>query len=495
MLFWGIAGFLTLLCVITLIWPILRDKEAQGSSRDFNLRVYKDQLSALESDFESGRLNRLELETIRIEIQRRILKENELVPEVNAEKISQKPSYILVTLMVAFLVPAVALGIYANLGTPELADASLSERTEKNVQQQASLPPSTPNPSSEEQHSGIDDMVTNLKNKLTTNPDNLANWQLLGRTLLIQKRYEEAAKTLRNAVPIFPDSAGVRGTFAEALVLAAGGRVSIEALKHFKILEKMEPKDPRVRYYLGLADYQQNKVRDAIKKWLALRTDTPDNAPWGNMLEERIRQAVKEGNISVSELEEITKLTEKPGNTNSSLTNKANSFSITKQRFSGPNSNDIRAARSMSKEDRQAMINTMVEGLAEKLEDSPNDIEGWLRLSRSYGVLGKPKKSIEAIRRAAELAPNTVDIQMAYARLLFPEGTSEKDMPEEFKSIIKRVLEIAPGMPEALYFRGLIAKVEGDITTARNNWTFLLNKMEANAPARSVVKEQIRKLR
>ena len=46
------------------------------------------------------------------------------------------------------------------------------------------------------------------------------------------------------------------------------------------------------------------------------------------------------------------------------------------------------------------MINTMVAGLDEKLRQNPRDPEGWMRLVRSYVVLGKADQAREALGRA-----------------------------------------------------------------------------------------------
>ena len=57
MLFWGIAGLLTLICVSLVIWPLLRQKEVLETNVDYNLKVYKDQLSEVDKDFQIGRVD------------------------------------------------------------------------------------------------------------------------------------------------------------------------------------------------------------------------------------------------------------------------------------------------------------------------------------------------------------------------------------------------------------------------------------------------------
>ena len=50
-----------------------------------------------------------------------------------------------------------------------------------------------------------------------------------------------------------------------------------------------------------------------------------------------------------------------------------------------------------------AAIRSMVDGLAGRLENSPRDLEGWLRLMRSRVVLGETEVAATALRKALEV--------------------------------------------------------------------------------------------
>lgn len=68
---------------------------------------------------------------------------------------------------------------------------------------------------------------------------------------------------------------------------------------------------------------------------------------------------------------------------------------------SGPSAADVQAAQQMSAEDRAAMIVSMVDGLAEKLKDNPDNPAGWARLLRARTVLGQEEqraKDIETVK-------------------------------------------------------------------------------------------------
>ena len=57
----------------------------------------------------------------------------------------------------------------------------------------------------------------------------------------------------------------------------------------------------------------------------------------------------------------------------------------------------------MPPRDRPAHIRSMVDGLANRLKDSPRDADGWIRLMRSHIVLGEREVAAEASRQALEV--------------------------------------------------------------------------------------------
>ena len=58
----------------------------------------------------------------------------------------------------------------------------------------------------------------------------------------------------------------------------------------------------------------------------------------------------------------------------------------------------------MSAADRNQMIRTMVQRLADRLKENPDDRAGWQRLARAYNVLGETEKAKDAKARADALA-------------------------------------------------------------------------------------------
>src|SRR5690606_18791275 len=71
----------------------------------------------------------------------------------------------------------------------------------------------------------------------------------------------------------------------------------------------------------------------------------------------------------------------------------------------GPTADAVAAAEQMSVSDRREMIRGMVESLAARLDEDPNNLEGWLQLVRSYSVLGDKDSAAEALKTGLETFP------------------------------------------------------------------------------------------
>ncbi len=73
------------------------------------------------------------------------------------------------------------------------------------------------------------------------------------------------------------------------------------------------------------------------------------------------------------------------------------------KRGDGPRVASVTTSEAMPPHERDAQIRSMVEGLADRLETSPRDVEGWTFLMRSRVVLGEREVAATAFRKALEV--------------------------------------------------------------------------------------------
>ncbi len=110
----------------------------------------------------------------------------------------------------------------------------------------------------------------------------------------------------------------------------------------------------------------------------------------------------------------------------------------------------------------------MVEGLASKLEDEPNNLEGWLQLAQSYNVLGIPEESLTALLKAEKVFPDNTTILLLQARVR--RSIANEPVTPETTALMKRVLEKDPQNVEALWFTAVQELDNGDRETAKQTF-------------------------
>ena len=148
----------------------------------------------------------------------------------------------------------------------------------------------------------------------------------------------------------------------------------------------------------------------------------------------------------------------------------------------------------MSPKDRMAMIRGMVAGLAERLKNEPDDIEGWQRLARSYGVLGEAEKARDAYGHLAKQQPNDVKILTAYAGAIGRTLAKDAAITPELSALGDRILALDPKHTGALWFTGMARAESDDPNGARKRWTRLLAVLDPKSPQYADVKKNIEAL-
>jgi cytochrome c-type biogenesis protein CcmH len=137
--------------------------------------------------------------------------------------------------------------------------------------------------------------------------------------------------------------------------------------------------------------------------------------------------------------------------------------------------------------DRQ--IDAMVERLAAKLKDNPDDGEGWKLLGRSYAALGRFPEAAEAYAKAAARAPRDADVLVDLADVLaMANGQRLEGDPEK---LIERALEIDPNNLKGLALSGTAAFSRGDFAGAAARWERMLPLVPAQSEDARIIRDNV----
>ena len=125
--------------------------------------------------------------------------------------------------------------------------------------------------------------------------------------------------------------------------------------------------------------------------------------------------------------------------------------------------------------------------LAEKLEKEPN-AKGYMMLGRTYMVINKPKKSIEAYRKGLVVDPNHADLKFGLADTLATIANNK--LTGEPEALILEGLKLKPDNIKGLWLAGMASKQRDDITAAVGYW----KKVMALLPEGSADYNELRSL-
>jgi cytochrome c-type biogenesis protein CcmH len=374
MTLWFGVALMTAAAVWAVLWPLARrGGDLRGGS---DVAVYRDQLAEIERDRASGLIAENEAAGAQVEVSRRLIAAADAQARASADAVSATWRRRAVAVAALILLPLGAAALYVALGSPSLPDQPLAAR----------LAGARGNPS-------IDTLITQVEDHLTRHPEDGRGWEVIAPVYLRLGRFEEAVKARRNAVKLNGATAERESALGEALVFAANGVVTAEAKAAFERAIALDANGVQARYFLGLAAEQDGDRTQAAAAWRALIAAAPPDAPWLELLRNALARV--EGRAGGGGA------------------------------AGGPSvdASDDQAAVQLSPEQRKAMIEGMVNRLSERLHRDGADVDGWLRLVRSYMVLGEPDKARAAVvdaRRA--LAGDAVKLRRLDDLLWKDEG-------------------------------------------------------------------------
>ncbi len=542
MIFWIVAAVMVLAALAALLAPLLRARGDAVESVEYDIEVYRDQLGEMERDAERGLLTGEEVAAARTEISRRMLaadarRAGEATP---ADQGSRRTAN-LVAGFIAVLLPAGALLIYLQIGQPGAPGMPLAGR--------ADLPVQAAGESAQER------VIGQLREQAEANPGDARAWQLLGDAYREARKYDEAIAAYRRALSLGPAPLLLTGSFGEALMMAADGTVTPEARAAFEAVLAGEPGDPRANYYLAVGDYQAGRTRQALDRWAALVAVSPADAPWLAVVREEIARAAGDLGLDVADVTpDPLPPSAAPGSGPDGLTPEqrdAVAAMTPDERQAMVRDMVDRLAARLQEEPidlegwaklvrartvlgeqaaaqealdraleifadapfpRQRLIDLageldldapeagggapdiglMVARLAARLEDEPEDLEGWRMLARSYLVLERAAEAREATTRALVLAPDDLDILTLQARAI-RAAAGEIQTPESI-AVMRRVLELAPYNLEALWFVGQAEADAGNTGRARELLERVYTMLPEDSPDRATLRQRIDEL-
>ncbi len=167
-------------------------------------------------------------------------------------------------------VPAVTLGLYIRLGSPNLPDQPIFARADS---------------------AGASDLgaaLAKIEAHLIANPSDGRGFRVIAPVYMRLARFDQAARAYGEALRLLGEDAPMRADYGEALTAAAGGIVTAEARAAFEQALARQSDLPKARYYIGLAAEQEGDKSKATSIYQKLLQDGPADAPGLGTVRQRL---------------------------------------------------------------------------------------------------------------------------------------------------------------------------------------------------------------
>jgi cytochrome c-type biogenesis protein CcmH len=254
--------------------------------------------------------------------------------------------------------------------------------------------------------------IADLRAAAEASADDAGPWSDLAFAHFRQGEFTEAAAAYRRAVAIAPDEAVLWSALGESLVMgSARDPLPPEALDAFNKALAIDPTDPRARYFLAVKKDIDKDHEGAIAAWLDLLADTPPGAPWEADLVRTIEQVGAINAIAIAPRLAKVQQSRTPalfaaGGPGDPAGDPAS------PQLRGPSAAEVAAAGAMTPSQQREMAEGMVAQLEARLQDQPDNPDGWVMLMRSRMTLGEPAKAKAALDAAIKANPGeAVELQ------------------------------------------------------------------------------------
>ena len=339
MIFWSIAIAITAIACAALFYAAAgRAVNAAGPEMADANSHFRQLLAGIEADQAAGKLGEAEAVAAKGELARELLRVKAETGAAETGTLGRAP-----LLAGIAAIAAVAFAVYGVLGSPDLPARPLADRPEVAAQRL-----------------DIDAAIARVEAALTANPDDLRGWTAIAPAYVELGRYADAANAYRQILARAEPTAELETDLAEALLLAADGAGSEEAMALLRSASARDPAHIRSRLYLAAELMRTADYAAAADYWQGAIALAGGDEPWLPAARQGLAVALNDG-VDTSAGEQAE------------------------------------------------MIGQMVSGLAGRLMAEGGSVEEWTQLVRSYIVLGDLAAAQRAFDAAVAAYPAAFD--------------------------------------------------------------------------------------
>ncbi|MEO5329205.1 MAG: tetratricopeptide repeat protein [Magnetococcus sp. THC-1_WYH] len=139
-------------------------------------------------------------------------------------------------------------------------------------------------------------------------------------------------------------------------------------------------------------------------------------------------------------------------------------------------------------------MNQLLDKAWSRLQQEPDNLEGWIRLARSFEVMQRIPEALQVYGMILQNHPGNMEARVGLAEMKIQNGASEADI-KEGGEMFRAILAENPNNPDALWMLGGLAMRGGAGAEAAGYWQRLLAVLPADDPNREMVQQALDKLK
>ena len=267
MTFWAALAALAALAIALLWLPLRRGETHAEAATDDQLR----RLREFDAELAAGDIDAAIAPALRAELERAVVDALPATPTAAPATGGGRLGLALLCL----LAPLGALGLYWQLGSPDLASYSAAH----------------PGLDWRDQASSMDYFVGRVRERVAAKPDDADAWALLARTELQLGHYGAALDAAEHLNQILPEHSGAMLLLVDTLLMSGGDEHRSRALALTAKVLQMEPGNASAVVMQGLFEQQDGDNAAALATWQRALVLAGPNAALKSEIEELITRA------------------------------------------------------------------------------------------------------------------------------------------------------------------------------------------------------------
>ncbi len=255
MIFWIAVIGLLLLAALILIVPIIRVGSAArvDPRQQQNVAIAREKKSLLEKQLDEGEIKQDEFDDAFHDLQTALALDLEVTESNESEKRGKWAYWVVLAVLPILSFSLYFLwGDYRVIENPMLAQVSSAQVGQAH------------------ENLSVEEMIDQLKHRLRDDPEDAKGWYILGRTLMAQRKFDEAVDAYQKTYKLLGEEPRVMLSLADALTMQRQGVMAGEPEELVLRALEISPQDTTGLWLAGLAAQQKQEFKQAYDYWTRL---------------------------------------------------------------------------------------------------------------------------------------------------------------------------------------------------------------------------------